>query len=397
MGKRVMVVGLLAVLFCMGIYVSAQLSDTTRKKGDVNGDGVVNVLDALRGVNIILEIQPPPTDDEVWAADCNGDGQLNILDVLGIVNVILEIGTCVSSCAEMNCDDGNPCTEDRCDSLLVQCFHDTLVYGSACDDGNLCTDNDRCIDGLCQGTQRNCDDGNPCTEDSCDPAKGCTHKEVCCGNGMDDDGDGVKDCSDSDCLIDQDKDGYNAAPCGGDLDDTDPTVNPGAPEICGDGKDNDCDGHTDCDDSDCTVDQDHDGYYGPPCGNDCNDTDASIHPGAAEVCNGIDDDCDNQTDEDLTGGRYYRDSDGDGYGDLSAYKDTSCVTTLPTGYVVDSTDCNDDDASIHPGATESCNGKDDNCDNQTDEEDAAGCTTYYRDNDNDGYGCANYGHCVVNW
>ncbi|MFQ6093570.1 MAG: choice-of-anchor Q domain-containing protein, partial [bacterium] len=64
------------------------------KKGDINGDGQVDVLDVVRAVNIILEIDLPPTEYELWAADCNGDEEVNVLDVVGIVNVILGTGSC---------------------------------------------------------------------------------------------------------------------------------------------------------------------------------------------------------------------------------------------------------------------------------------------------------------
>ena len=63
-----------------------------KKKGDVNSDDTVNILDLVRVVNIILEDQA--TEYERWAADCNGDGNIDILDVVGIVNVILGTGTC---------------------------------------------------------------------------------------------------------------------------------------------------------------------------------------------------------------------------------------------------------------------------------------------------------------
>jgi len=77
---------------------------------------------------------------------------------------------------------------------------------------------------------------------------------------------------------------------------------------------------------------------------------------------------------------YYRDLDADGYGDPAT---TQQACSQPTGYVSNSTDCNDGSSSIHPGATETCNGVDDDCDSQTDE----GVTlTFYQDTDSDGHG-----------
>jgi hypothetical protein len=69
---------------------------------------------------------------------------------------------------------------------------------------------------------------------------------------------------------------------------------------------------------------------------------------------------------------FYRDADGDGYGDPDVSKSAS-VCQPPAGYVLDKTDCNDGDASIHPGATEKCNGIDDNCNGLVDE--ISGLTT----------------------
>ncbi|MFQ6093229.1 MAG: dockerin type I domain-containing protein, partial [bacterium] len=64
------------------------------ERGDVNFDGLKDVLDVVRVINIILEIEPSPTEYELWAADCNDDGDINILDIIGIVNVILGTGSC---------------------------------------------------------------------------------------------------------------------------------------------------------------------------------------------------------------------------------------------------------------------------------------------------------------
>jgi uncharacterized repeat protein (TIGR03803 family) len=113
---------------------------------------------------------------------------------------------------------------------------------------------------------------------------------------------------------------------------------------------------------------------------DCDDSNASVHPGAAEVCNGLDDNCDGQIDEGVKT-TFYADADGDGYGNSSS---ATQACSAPAGYVADNTDCDDAKASVHPGATEVCNGIDDNCDGQIDE--GLLNVTYYRDADGDGYG-----------
>ncbi|MCK6530435.1 putative metal-binding motif-containing protein [Myxococcota bacterium] len=110
-----------------------------------------------------------------------------------------------------------------------------------------------------------------------------------------------------------------------------------------------------------TQDADGDGYvdegYG---GTDCDDADGAIHPGAAEVCNGFDDDCDGVTDNG-GGTAWYDDSDGDGHGHPSVMV---LACDAPAGFVAVGDDCDDSSASIHPGATEaSCSdGVDQDCD-----------------------------------
>lgn len=129
------------------------------------------------------------------------------------------------------------------------------------------------------------------------------------------------------------------------------------------------------------IDPDNDGYTIEE--GDCNNDNPSIHPGAVEICNDIDDNCNGSVDEDV-GYTYYRDSDGDGYGDAS--QTTYACTTL-SGYSSNSNDCNDNNPAVHPGATEICNGMDDDCDNSVDE---GVTTTYYYDDDGDGYGNASH-------
>lgn len=82
---------------------------------------------------------------------------------------------------------------------------------------------------------------------------------------------------------------------------------------------------------------------------DCNDLNASIHPGASELCNSIDDNCNGLVDDGIPFYSYYQDYDMDGYGN-AGIDSVSCLDAL-AGYVADSTDCNDLDNSIHAPVT----------------------------------------------
>jgi regulation of enolase protein 1 (concanavalin A-like superfamily) len=280
---------------------------------------------------------------------------------------------------------------------------------------------------------------------------------------------------------------------GNDCNDNNAAINPDATEIC-DGIDNNCNGmidegvqttfyrdmdgdgfgdpanttmacsvpmgyvtnNTDCDDNDPLekpgqvwyADLDNDGYSSGttltqclrPAGykvpaeltattGDCNDNNAAINPAATEICDGIDNNCNGQTDEGVQT-TFYRDMDGDGFGDPA---NTTMACLLPNGYVTNNTDCDDNDplekpgqvwyadldndgyssgttltqclrpagykvpaeltattgdcndnnAAIRPGATEICDGIDNNCNGMIDE---GVQTTFYRDMDGDGFG-----------
>ncbi len=196
---------------------------------------------------------------------------------------------------------------------------------------------------------------------------------------------------------DADDDGYAI---GWDCDDRDSRINPDAAELC-DGIDNDCDGFTDGEHAeDATtwyIDYDGDGYgtnlytrveCERPDGyesrsDDCDDTDPTVHPGTDELCDFQDGDCDGSVDEDAADATtWYMDGDHDGYG-ATGVTFVSCVQ--PSGYTSRSTDCDDADASVHAGAEERCNDKDDDCDGRLDE-DAADAPSWYGDADGDGYG-----------
>ena len=203
------------------------------------------------------------------------------------------------------------------------------------------------------------------------------------------------DTGEADC--DQDGDGFGD--CGGsaaeDCDDTDASVYPGASEVC-DEVDNDCDGEVD-EEVQATfyADADSDGYgdeaeaveaceapagYRPE-GGDCDDGDFTVYPGAAERCDGLDNDCDGEVDEEVQD-TWYADTDGDGFGDVDSPID-SCDP--PEGYTDDATDCDDASAGSYPGAEEVCDGADNDCDGEADEE-AVDAPTWYSDGDGDGYG-----------
>jgi hypothetical protein len=144
------------------------------------------------------------------------------------------------------------------------------------------------------------------------------------------------------------------APVADDCDDTHAAVYPGAAEVC-DGLANDCRATGWPTLPAAERDADADGFS--VCGGDCDDAHGSVHPGAAEVCDGLRNDC-NAAGWPALGG-LERDDDGDGYAECGG-------------------DCADADASRNPGALETCNAKDDDCDGRIDEDNVG------EDSDGDG-------------
>lgn len=152
---------------------------------------------------------------------------------------------------------------------------------------------------------------------------------------------------------------------------------------------------TDCDTADPVwADQDGDGAgTGTPvadCGTagmattdgDCDDQDAAVSPFATEACNGVDDDCDGEIDDDLFVLTWYDDTDGDGFGGA---EHSGCEA--PAASVDVGGDCDDTVATVYPGAPETCDSLDQDCDGEVDE-DATDASTWYLDGDEDGYGVA---------
>ncbi|MBM4398264.1 MAG: putative metal-binding motif-containing protein, partial [Deltaproteobacteria bacterium] len=247
-------------------------------------------------------------------------------------------------------------------------------------------------------------------DDDCDGAIDEEGADGCKPYFLDHDGDAWGQTGASRCLCAAD--GKHSAPAGGDCNDADAAAYPGAAEAC-DGHDDDCDGTVDEEGAaGCAVfnlDQDRDGWgragatrctcaaaapYDVTGAGDCDDADAAAHPGAAEACDGHDDDCDGAVDEEDAAGcvPWYLDADGDGYGPAASAR-CLCAAT-PTHRARTPGDCNEDDAAVNPGATEACNGRDDDCDGAADERDAAGCVAHYVDSDGDGYGVAEGSLCL---
>ncbi|MCB9665685.1 MAG: hypothetical protein H6732_16370 [Alphaproteobacteria bacterium] len=242
--------------------------------------------------------------------------------------------------------------------------------------------------------------GGDCDDDDPNVHPGAT--EVV--NNIDDDCDGIAD--DGTGAVDDDGDGYcdSVTACidgslPGDCNDNDPLRNPGLIEdcpddtdpLCSDGIDNDCDRLIDGG----TGDGDGDGYDDVD-GGDCDDSNASVYPGARELADNLDNDCDFIIDE----GTALRDDDGDGYCEgLPQLFPGKCTIAQPGAIPGDCDDSVDEDrpsgphpgARIYPGASEDADEDmdryiDNNCDGRVDEG-----TSWY-DNDGDGY-TAEAGDC----
>lgn len=370
-------------------------------------------------LQLLLACRTEVTDVKVVITDADADG------------VSLEEGDCddadasVYPGAEELCDSiDNNCDGEVDEGLLSEYYPDSDGDGfgleaapeSACaaPEGYVATIGD-------------CDDADPAVNP--DAAEICDGVDNNC-NALIDDADPLVS-GPNEYYLDYDGDGYGNADfigmfCGqpedyvvaaGDCDDLNAAVNPDATEVC-DGADNNCDGLAD--DADPAVqyasgdewytDADMDGYGDPSSvtqscvtldgsvnnSGDCDDTDSTINQSAAEVCDGVDNNCDtliDDADPAVVFGAddsWYVDADVDGYGNANISVE---ACTQPTGFVEDNTDCDDVNALNNPMGTEVCDGADNNCDTFVDDADATvvfdANNVWYADTDVDGYGDAN--------
>ncbi len=370
-----------------------------------------------------------------WYTDADGDGY-------GDENEVTVACDAPSNAVEdaTDCDDGdgavNPGATEVCNGTDDDCDGDTDDDDSSLDTSTATTwyddgDGDGFGDSSdatvsCDAPSATVTDDTDC--DDTDAAVNPDASEVCndidddCDGDTDDDDDSVDSSTANTWYDDVDGDGYGdastsrmvcEAPDGAvtdglDCDDLDAAVNPDAAEVCNDIDDN-CDGDIDDDDPDVTdtetwyLDFDGDGYGSnafsvaaceAPSGlvddnTDCEDTDANINPGADEVCNDIDDDCDGDIDDADSGvtetSTWYIDHDGDGFGSED-YTTSACEVS--PGWTDTSSDCDDNDGTVNPDAQEVCNEIDDDCDGDVDDDDSdvSETSTWYADGDSDGFG-----------
>ncbi len=339
-------------------------------------------------------------DPQVWTHNCDIEGYVQ---------------------SHTDCDDTDPgihpgaqefCNtlDDDCDGLVDEGdIKDETWYRDADSDG-YGTEEDELV--RCEPPNGYARYGGDCDDENSEAHPGAM--EVC--DEVDQDCDGTIDEDGVDgqtWFVDSDGDGHGSAdeqvracdmPEGyaasdDDCDDHHSARFPRNPEVC-DNTDNDCDETVDEEAIDATVwfyDGDGDGHgdgstFVVECDtpaehvddrSDCDDTNASRYPGATEVCNDIDEDCDGSTDEDVQS-IFYLDQDSDGYGDENL---SIKACEEPSGYVAVPGDCNDSDGGIKPGASEGCDETDEDCDGSIDEDPVDG-DLFYGDSDGDGYGDA---------
>lgn len=327
---------------------------------------------------LLLACPTPADSDSKTPSDADGDG---ILATVDCDDSDAEVGLPTSFYGD---SDGDGYGKDGL--MVEECAAPSGFVANAddCDDGEA---------GVYPGAIEHCDS----VDEDCDGTvdNSAVDQQIFYG---DSDGDGFGNpnqtsasCTQPAGFVDNDKD----------CNDGIATISPDGVESCNSVDDN-CDGMMDNDPNDGSTfytDADGDGYgdLGSPVSacvlsaglttdaSDCDDTLATVSPAGTELCNGMDDNCDGAVDEATAADAitFFEDADGDGYGN-GAVVEPGCST--PPGFVNNDLDCDDLSVSIFPGASERCDGVDNDCDQNVDEEDATDAATWYLDSDSDGDG-----------
>lgn len=329
-----------------GINTLPALASIYIRQGGSAGSGTGNLqLDEIRVGSTWESVTPACTQILTWYADADLDG-------FGDAN------TATQSCCQ---PAGYVSNSTDCNDANAAINPNTIWYADADGDlfGNALISQTSCTQptGYVQNST-DCDDANTNVN-----ASGTFYQD------LDQDGFGNVNVSITNC---GQPSGYvsNSTDC----DDALAAINPNATEVA-DNIDNDCDGLTDEGFAILTwiLDTDQDGFGGTDTilavlspgnnyvliGGDCNDAAASINPNAVEICDGIDNNCNGSTDENLPLLTYYADMDGDNYGNNT---DSLIACSQPVGYVLTNTDCDDTNSGINPGATDiPMNGIDEDC------------------------------------
>ena len=333
-----------------GATTLAALASIYLRQGGSASSGTGNLqLDEIRAGSTWESVTPVCTQISTWYMDADSDG-------------FGDLNTSIQSCCQ---PAGYVADNTDCNDNNASVNPNTIWYADA--DGDLF--------GNSLVSQTSCTQPNGYVQNStdCDDANSNVNAIGTFYQDLDQDGFGNANVSISNCGQPV---GYvsNSTDC----DDAIAAINPNATEIA-DNIDNDCDGLTDEGFSILTwiLDADQDGFGGTDTvlavlspganyvltGGDCDDALASINPNATEVCDGLDNNCNGSTDENLPLITYYADADGDNYGNNI---DSLVACSQPIGYVLTNTDCDDNNAAINPGATdipvngidEDCNGSD---------------------------------------